>query len=76
MSATKMCDSYARAKIFSCMQKFLCDRDWRIMNCVIRKPVVGFLTLSDTKCAIQTHKMVRALTFGIKEEEGLHYLCS
>ena len=47
------------------------------MRCVIRKPVFsgGGPTRFDTNGAVQT-QMVRGMQFGIKEVEGLHYLCS
>ena len=46
------------------------------MSHVMRKPVFGFLTRSDTNQAVPPHKMARGLKFWIKDEEGLYYLCS
>ena len=42
---------------------------------VMRKPVVGLSTRSDTNQAVQPQKMARDLEFQTKENEGLHYLC-
>ena len=38
----------------------------------MRKPVFGFPTRSDANRVVQPQKMAR----GLKEEEGLYYLCS
>ena len=35
-----------------------------------------FLTRSDTNWALQSHKMAGGLKSGMKEVEGLYYLCS
>ena len=43
---------------------------------VVRKPVFGFPTRSDTNRSVQSQKMVRALKFWILKEEGLYYPCS
>ena len=42
----------------------------------MRKPTFWLPTRSDTNQAVQLQKMARGLKFGIKKEEGLHYLCS
>ena len=42
----------------------------------MRKPTFWFPTRSDTNQAVQPQKMARGLKFGIKEVEGLYYLCS
>ena len=46
------------------------------MSLVLRKPVSGFSTRSDTNRAVQSQKIVRALKFWIKKEEGSYYLSS
>ena len=46
------------------------------MSLLMRKPVFGFPTRSDTNWSVQQQKMARGLKFWIKEVEGLHYLCS
>ena len=47
----------------------------RHLSCVIRKPVFGFPTNSDTNLAVHPQKMARGSKFWIKEVEGLYYLC-
>ena len=42
------------------------------MSLVVRKPVIR----ADTNRAVQSHKMVRGLKFGIWTVEVLYYLCS
>ena len=46
------------------------------MSLVLRKPVFGVPTRSDTNRAVQSQKMPRGLKFRIYEVEGLYYLCS
>ena len=46
------------------------------MSLVVRKPVVGFFTRSDTCQLVQSRQMVAALKFWISEVEGLYYLYS
>ena len=46
------------------------------MSRVMRKPVFGFPTRSDTNQVVQPHKMDRGLKFRICKEEGLYYLFS
>ena len=46
------------------------------MSLVVRKPVSGFPTMSDTNHAVQPQKMVRSLKFQIYKVEGLYYPCS
>ena len=46
------------------------------MSLVLRKPVFGYPTRSDTNRALQPHKMARGLKFRIYEVEGLYYPCS
>ena len=41
------------------------------MSLVVRKPVFGFPTRSDTNRAVKSQKMTRSLTFLIKEVEIL-----
>ena len=43
---------------------------------VLRKPVFGVLTSSDTNWAVKPQKMARGLKFRIGEVEALFYLCS
>ena len=43
------------------------------MSLVLRKPVLGFPTRSDTNRAILSQKMARGLKFCIYEVEGLYY---
>ena len=46
------------------------------MSLVVRKPVFGFPTRSDTNQALQPQKMARGLKFRIKIGKGLYYLSS
>ena len=46
-----------------------------ILSLVVRKPVFGIPTRSDTNRAVQPQKMVRGLKFRIYEAEGLYYPC-
>ena len=43
------------------------------LSCVMRKPVFGFPTRSETNMAVQPQKMARGLKFQIWEEKGLYY---
>ena len=45
------------------------------MSLVLRKPVFGFPTRSDTNQAVQPQKMARGLKFQISEVERLYYPC-
>ena len=46
------------------------------LSLLVRKPVFGCPTRSDTNRAVQSQKMARGLKLCIKEEEELYYLCS
>ena len=46
------------------------------LSLVVRKPVFGVLTWSDTNRAVQPKKMARGVKFRIKNEEVLYYPCS
>ena len=46
------------------------------MSRVMRKPMFGFPTWSDTNRAVQSQKIARGLKFRIQEVEGLYYQCS
>ena len=46
------------------------------MSLVVRKPVFGFPTRSDTNKAVQPQKIARGLKFRILKVEGLYYPCS
>ena len=43
------------------------------MNLVMREPVSGFPTRSDTNQAVQPHKMAKGLEFRTYKVEGLYY---
>ena len=45
------------------------------MSLVVRNPVFGFPTRSNTNRVVQPQKIARGLKFRIEEEEGLCYLC-
>ena len=47
---------------------YMCNRYH--LSLVVRKPVFGFQTRSNTNRAVQSQKMARGLKFGIKEVEG------
>ena len=46
------------------------------LSLVVRKPVFGFPTRSDTNRAVQLQKMARGLQFRIYKIGGLYYLRS
>ena len=46
------------------------------MSLVVRKPVLGFPTRSDTNRAVQLQKISRGIKYRIQEVEGLYYSCS
>ena len=46
------------------------------LSLIMRIPVFGFPTRSDTNQAVQSQKMARGLKFRIKVGEGLYYPCS
>ena len=46
------------------------------LSLVVKKPVSGFPTMSDTNQAVQPQKMARGSKFRIYEVEGLYYSCS
>ena len=46
------------------------------MSLVMRKPVFGVSTRSDTSQAVDPENMARGLKFRILIEEGLYYPCS
>ena len=50
-------------------------KSYCIVSLVLRKPVFGIPTWSDTNRAVQSQKMARGLKFRIKIEEELHYSC-
>ena len=44
------------------------------MNLIVRRPVLGFLTRSDTKLAVQPQKLAGGLKFWIKGSRGIELL--
>ena len=44
------------------------------MSCLIKKPILGFRTRSNSNWAVQPEKIARCLKFRIKKVERLFYL--